>query len=66
LALNEEEIDAMVEFMFALTDARFDEQNQRALKAQRKLADTERRFRDTAMAEREVYPFEERVMGRVR
>jgi hypothetical protein len=56
----------MVEFMFALTDARFDEQNQRALKEQRKLAATERRFRDTAMAEREIFPFEERVMGRVR
>ena len=66
LALNEEEIDAMVELMFALTDTRFDEQNQRAFKEQRKLAGTERRFRDTAMAEREVLPFEERVMGRVR
>jgi cytochrome c peroxidase len=66
LALNEEEIDAMVELMFALTDARFAEQNQRAVREQRKLAGTARPFRDTAMAEREVLPFEERVMGRVR
>ena len=52
--------------MFALTDARFAEQNQRLFKEQRKLAGTERPFRDTAMAQREVLPFEERVMGRVR
>ncbi len=66
LALTEGEIDAVVEFMFALTDVRFTEQNQRAFREQRKLADTERPFRDTAMAEREVFPFEERVMGSVR
>jgi cytochrome c peroxidase len=66
LALNEEDIDALVELMFALTDARFVEQNQRAFREQRKLAGTERPLRDKAMAEREVLPFEERVMGRVR
>ena len=66
LALNEEDIDALVELMFALTDARFAEQNQRLFREQRKLAGTERPFRDTAMAQREVLPFEERVMGRVR
>lgn len=66
LALSEEEIDAVVEFMFTLSDARLAEQNQRAFTGQRKLSAAKRPFRDTAMAERRVLPFEERVMGGTR
>jgi len=66
LALSEDEIDAVVEFMFTLSDERFAEQNQRAFTQQRKLAAAKRPFRDTAMAERRVLPFEERVMGGTR
>ncbi|MGH8467997.1 MAG: cytochrome-c peroxidase [Gammaproteobacteria bacterium] len=66
LALSEDEIDDLVEFMFTLSDTRFAEQNQRALTEQRKLAAAKRPFRDTAMAERRVLPFEERVMGGMR
>ncbi len=63
LALSEDEIDAVVAFMFTLTDERLAGQNQKAFEDQRKLAQTERPFRDTAMAERKVLPFERRVMG---
>jgi Cytochrome c peroxidase len=66
LALSEEEIDAVVEFMFALTDERFAKQNKKAFEAQRKLAQTKRPLRDKAMAERKVLPFEERVMGKTK
>ena len=62
LALSEAEINDLVAWMFTLTDARFAGQNQKALNEQRQLARQERPFRDTAMAERQVLPFEQRVM----
>ncbi len=63
LALSEEEIDQLVEFMFTLTDERFAEQNQRELATQREIASQERPFRDEDMAQRRVLPFERRVTG---
>ncbi|HZC00704.1 MAG TPA: cytochrome-c peroxidase, partial [Gammaproteobacteria bacterium] len=63
LALSEDEIDAVVELMFTLTDERFAEQNKKAFEAQQRLAQTKRPLRDTDMAERKVLPFERRVMG---
>lgn len=65
LALTEEEIDAVVAFMFALTDQRFAEENRRELEAQRRIAKDENRrpFRDEKLAMRKVLLFEERVMG---
>jgi cytochrome c peroxidase len=64
LALSEDEIDAVVAFMFTLTDDRFAEQNQKIMQAQRKLAATERPFRNTAMAQGKILPFEQEVMGK--
>jgi cytochrome c peroxidase len=61
LALTEEEIDAVVELMFALTDERFAEQNRAELDTQRKIAGTRRPFRDDDLAMRRVLPFERRV-----
>jgi cytochrome c peroxidase len=63
LALTEGEIDAMVELLFALTDARFADQNQKELERQRPLAQEKRPFRDDALAFRRVLPFEQRVTG---
>lgn len=63
LALSEEEIDDLVAFMFTLTDRRFADQNQAQFERQQALAARERPFRDTAMAQREVLPFEQRVLG---
>ena len=63
LALTEDEIDALVAFMFTLTDERFAEQNQAEMRTQREIASRERPFRDEALAMRRVLPFERRVMG---
>ncbi|MGH8502124.1 MAG: cytochrome-c peroxidase [Gammaproteobacteria bacterium] len=49
LGLSEAEIDALVAFMFTLTDERFSDQNQKIMEEQRKLAAKERPFRDTDM-----------------
>lgn len=64
LALSEEEIDAVVAFMFAITDERFADQNRAMFDQQRARAQTQRPFRDTAMAMRQVFPFEQRVTGK--
>lgn len=64
LALSEDEIDAVVALMFAMTDQRFAEENSRAFEEQRKIAAKQRPFRDTALASREVLPFERRVTGK--
>jgi cytochrome c peroxidase len=64
LALSEEEIDAVVAFMFAITDERFADQNRAMSDQQRARAQTQRPFRDTAMAMRQVFPFEQRVTGK--
>jgi cytochrome c peroxidase len=63
LALTEEEISDLVEFMFSLTDVRFDKENASALSSQITRAATERPFRDAALANREVFPFERRATG---
>ena len=63
LALSEDEIDAVVAFLFALTDVRFADQNRAALEEQRAHAAKHRPFRDTALAQRDVLGFERRVLG---
>jgi cytochrome c peroxidase len=64
LALSEEEIDALVAFMFTLTDQRFADQNRTLFDQQRARAQTDRPFRDTALALRQTLPFEQRVSGK--
>jgi cytochrome c peroxidase len=64
LALTEEEIDAVVGLMFTLTDQRFADQNRILADQQRARAQTQRPFRDTALAMREVLPFEQRVTAK--
>jgi len=64
LALTEEEINAMVAFMFTLTDQRFADQNNTIFEQQRVRAQTQRPFRDTALAMRETLPFEQRVTAK--
>ncbi len=63
LALSEDEINAVVALMFSMTDQRFADQNQTTLDKQRATAQTQRPFRDEALAMRKVLPFEQRVMG---
>jgi cytochrome c peroxidase len=63
LALSESQIDAVVAFMFTLTDRRFAEQDAKEEARQRGLAQTQRPFRDDALANRQRLPFEARVMG---
>jgi cytochrome c peroxidase len=63
LALSEEEIDQLVAFLFALTDVRFAEENQRQFDLQKAAAKKQRPVRDEAMALRKTLPFEQRVMG---
>jgi cytochrome c peroxidase len=59
LALSESEIDALVAFMFTLTDKRFADSNQAQLDKQRALALKARPFRDEALAMRKVLPFQQ-------
>jgi len=61
LALTEEEIDAVVAFMFSMTDDRFADQNGAEEGTQRKIAAERRPFRDEDLALRRVLPFERRV-----
>jgi cytochrome c peroxidase len=61
LALSEEEIDQLVELMFTMTDRRFADDNAREMTRQRGVAATQRPFRDTALAMRQVFPFEQRL-----
>lgn len=63
LALTEPEIDALVAFMFSMTDDRFAEANRAEMERQREIARERRPFRDEAMALREVLPYERRVQG---
>lgn len=58
LNLSEDEINALVAFMFTLTDDRFAAQNRRALREQIELAAEKRPFREPELAERRVLPFE--------
>ena len=61
LALSEQEIDQVVEFMFALTDDRFAEENKRQMGLQRAKARQKRPFRDDELAHRRKLAFEERI-----
>lgn len=63
LGLSEEEIDQLVAFLFTLTDVRFAEENQRQFAKQQAEAKKNRPFRDDAMAQRRVFPFEQRATG---
>lgn len=63
LALSEEEIDDVVAFLFTLTDQRFAQENEAAFQAQKLRAAQIRPFRDDALAQRKVLPFETRVFG---
>ena len=62
LALSEDEIDAVVALMFTMTDQRFADQNQAMFDKQRTTAQTQRPFRDEALAMRKELPFEQRVL----
>jgi cytochrome c peroxidase len=66
LALSEEEIDQVVALMFALTDDRFANENQRQMEQQRAQAQTSRPFRDDELAHRRTIPFEQRVISESR
>jgi cytochrome c peroxidase len=61
LALTEEEIDQVVLFLFTLTDARFQSENQSQLERQRAQAAEKRPFRDDDLAFRRKMAFEERI-----
>jgi cytochrome c peroxidase len=62
LALSEDEVTAVVEFMFALTDKRFATAAQTELARQRAIATAKRPFRDEALAMRKKFPFETRLV----
>lgn len=61
LALTEPEIDALVAFLFTLTDTRFAEHNQAEQTRQRGLKDKQRPFRNDEVASRKVIQFETRL-----
>lgn len=61
LALTEEEIDQVVAFLFTLTDARFQGENQSQMERQRAQAAQKRPFRDDDLALRRKISFEERI-----
>jgi cytochrome c peroxidase len=63
LALSEEELADMVEFLFSLTDVRFAAENDAELSAQRDAAGKQRPFRDDELAMRRVLAFEPRTQG---
>lgn len=58
LALTEDEIDQMVEFLFTLTDERFAEENARQFQKQKQQAEEQRPLRDNDMAFRLKLAFE--------
>jgi cytochrome c peroxidase len=65
LGLREREINDMVAFLFTLTDGRFSAENQKMMAQQRQLAlvENKRPFRDTALAEGKILPFQRRALG---
>jgi cytochrome c peroxidase len=64
LALSDAEVDQLVAFLFALTDARFDDQNRAEFKRQDELQKQKRPFKDEALAMRRTFPFEGRLSGK--
>ncbi len=63
LALSEQEVDQLVAFMFALGDVRFVKESEAAMASQRARANTQRPFRDEALAMRRVLPFQKAAQG---
>jgi cytochrome c peroxidase len=63
LALDQQEINELVAFLFALTDDRFADRNREALAKQQQQARSARPFRDEALAQKQVLPFEVDVFG---
>jgi cytochrome c peroxidase len=61
LALEETEIEAVVEFLDTLTDKRFAAEQRAETDRQRAVAAKQRPFRETQLAMRKVLPFESRV-----
>jgi cytochrome c peroxidase len=61
LNLTDREVDQLVAFLFTLTDDRLSEQNRAEFARQREVARTKRPFRDAALANRTVLPFERRT-----
>jgi cytochrome c peroxidase len=61
LNLTDHEVDQLVAFLFTLTDDRLSDQNRAEFARQRQIAQTRRPFRDTALANRTVLPFERRT-----
>jgi hypothetical protein len=53
-----------VGFLFTLTDGRFSAENQKMMAQQRQLAlvENKRPFRDTALAEGKILPFQRRAL----
>lgn len=66
LALTEAEIDAVVAFLFALTDRRFAAQNRKLMAAQSNHSAKNRPFRNTDLAMREKDVFADRIGVRLR
>jgi cytochrome c peroxidase len=63
LALTDPEIDQLVALMFSMTDDRLKADNDKLMAAQRARANTQRPFRDEALAMRRALPFEARATG---
>ncbi len=63
LKLSDQEVDQLVAFLFSLTDGRFAQLNDSEYTRQLALAKTRRAFRDPALSNRDVLPFESRLKG---
>ena len=64
LGLNQKEINAVIAFLFTLTDDRFAAENAQALAKQQAQARQKRPFRDEALAQGRILPYEVRVFGK--
>lgn len=64
LALSQAEINELVAFLFTLTDDRFADRSREVLARQQEQARAARPFRDEALAQKEVLPYEVEVFGR--
>lgn len=64
LGLNQKEINAVIAFLFTLTDDRFAAENAQALAKQQAQAREKRPFRDEALAQGRILPYEVRVFGK--
>ena len=64
LALTNGEIDQVVALLFTMTDDRLKNENGKQEAAQRARAQTQRPFRDEALAMRQTLPFEARATAK--